>query len=461
MHDWWRASRARRAGPGHAAALARRAAPRAGRDVADLRSVAQPVGHAVDPRRAPAVAVPRRVDEGLARTPTAGARRPPLLPPRAPRARHADGAIGRRTGAELVGVPSSRNGSRASGYDGALCRTSPPRPHRPPSLRRRCRARPAACSNCRAGKRRATGLLLVMAVAFVVAVLLTDDEGWTGYLRAGLEASLVGGLADWFAVTALFRHPLGIPIPHTAVIKERKDQFGETLGEFVQENFLSADAIGERVRTSNAIERVADWLVVPENARTVAGARVGDRRRSRRPRPRGRRARAHRHRDPRTRSRMCSSLRSRAACSASPRPTGGIRSCSTRCCARSSSTSTTTVSRSANGSAHSRRGGCPGAVEDRLFDRLADGFGSLLQVRQRRSEPRTARRVRRARPRPRRPAAARPRARRARRSVEAGPARAPGAAGVDRVAVDGSQGEPPEAGRRSRLAVAPADRGRR
>ena len=123
----------------------------------------------------------------------------------------------------------------------------------------------------RAGKRRATGLLLFMAVAFVAAVLLTDDEGATGYLRAALEASLVGGLADWFAVTALFRHPMGVPIPHTAVIKERKDQFGETLGEFVQENFLSAEAIGERVRASNAITRVADWLIVPENARTVSG----------------------------------------------------------------------------------------------------------------------------------------------------------------------------------------------
>ncbi len=123
----------------------------------------------------------------------------------------------------------------------------------------------------RAGKRRATGLLLVMGAAFLAAVLLTDDSGWTGYLRAGLEASLVGGLADWFAVTALFRHPLGVPIPHTAVIKERKDQFGDTLGEFVQENFLSADAIGERVRASNAIARVADWLIIPENARTVSG----------------------------------------------------------------------------------------------------------------------------------------------------------------------------------------------
>jgi uncharacterized membrane-anchored protein YjiN (DUF445 family) len=119
-------------------------------------------------------------------------------------------------------------------------------------------------------KRRATGLLLFMAGAFVVVTVLTDDEGWAGYLRAALEASLVGGLADWFAVTALFRHPLGVPIPHTAVIRERKDQFGATLGEFVQQNFLSADAISERVRASNAIERVAEWLVVPENAQTVA-----------------------------------------------------------------------------------------------------------------------------------------------------------------------------------------------
>src|SRR5687768_8349138 len=100
-------------------------------------------------------------------------------------------------------------------------------------------------------KRRASGLLLVMAVVFVVVTLLTDDEGAAGYVQAALEASLVGGLADWFAVTALFRYPLGVPIPHTAIIKERKDQFGETLGEFVQENFLSADAISERVRASN------------------------------------------------------------------------------------------------------------------------------------------------------------------------------------------------------------------
>jgi uncharacterized membrane-anchored protein YjiN (DUF445 family) len=120
-------------------------------------------------------------------------------------------------------------------------------------------------------KRRATGLLCCMSAAYIVVLVFTDDHGWAGYVRAGLEASMVGGLADWFAVTALFRYPLGIPIPHTAVIKQRKDQFGETLGEFVQQNFLSADAISERVRASHAMGRTADWLASPENARTLAG----------------------------------------------------------------------------------------------------------------------------------------------------------------------------------------------
>ena len=89
-------------------------------------------------------------------------------------------------------------------------------------------------------RRRATGLLGVVAVAYIVLLALTDDEGWAAWVRAMAEASLVGGLADWFAVTALFRHPLGIPIPHTAVIPERKDQFGQTLGEFVQQQLPDA-----------------------------------------------------------------------------------------------------------------------------------------------------------------------------------------------------------------------------
>jgi len=119
-------------------------------------------------------------------------------------------------------------------------------------------------------KRRATGVLVLMTAVWIAITLTGSDATWVGYLRAGAEASMVGGLADWFAVTALFRHPLRIPIPHTAVIAERKDQFGETLGTFVQQNFLSADVIAERVRSSGFVARAAAWLAVPANAERVA-----------------------------------------------------------------------------------------------------------------------------------------------------------------------------------------------
>ena len=109
-----------------------------------------------------------------------------------------------------------------------------------------------------------------MAGAFVAIVIAGDDRQWWGYAQAAAEGSLVGGLADWFAVTALFRHPLGLPIPHTAVIRERKDQFGETLGAFVQENFLAVEVVLERVRAANAPARLATWLVNPDNAAKAA-----------------------------------------------------------------------------------------------------------------------------------------------------------------------------------------------
>src|SRR5436305_1399217 len=120
-------------------------------------------------------------------------------------------------------------------------------------------------------KRRATGMLVVMTVFFVLITVFTDGTGVWGYLQALAEASMVGGLADWFAVTALFRHPLGIPIPHTAVIVERKDEFGRTLGEFVQENFLSAGLITERVRNARVVERAATWLSDDGNATQLSG----------------------------------------------------------------------------------------------------------------------------------------------------------------------------------------------
>src|SRR4051812_42502703 len=121
-------------------------------------------------------------------------------------------------------------------------------------------------------KRRASAFLVVVTGAFLALVLAGDrDQTWVQYALAAAEGSMVGGLADWFAVTALFRHPLGLPIPHTAIIRERKDQFGETLGAFVQENFLSGDVVAERVRSSRVVERAAAWLATPASAERVAG----------------------------------------------------------------------------------------------------------------------------------------------------------------------------------------------
>ena len=119
-------------------------------------------------------------------------------------------------------------------------------------------------------RRRAGALLAAVTVLFVL-VTAYGAHGWLGYVQATLEAGMVGGLADWFAVTALFRHPLGLPIPHTAIIPERKDQFGATLGEFVQESFLTPDAITERVRAALVGRRVATWLADPANADRLAG----------------------------------------------------------------------------------------------------------------------------------------------------------------------------------------------
>ncbi len=120
-------------------------------------------------------------------------------------------------------------------------------------------------------KRRATALLAVSTVVFLALTIWGGRSTWVGYLQATAEASMVGGLADWFAVTALFRHPLGLPIPHTAIVVERKNSFGETLGDFIQESFLTPDTIAERVRVAGVVPRVADWVADPVNAARVAG----------------------------------------------------------------------------------------------------------------------------------------------------------------------------------------------
>jgi uncharacterized membrane-anchored protein YjiN (DUF445 family) len=116
-------------------------------------------------------------------------------------------------------------------------------------------------------KRRATGLLVIMGIVFVVASVFEPQHGWVGYIRATAEASLVGGIADWFAITALFRHPLNLPIPHTAIIPSRKDRIGRSLGNFVQNNFLSPEVLAAKLRAAQIARRAAEWLADPQNAR--------------------------------------------------------------------------------------------------------------------------------------------------------------------------------------------------
>lgn len=119
-------------------------------------------------------------------------------------------------------------------------------------------------------KLRATGLLVLMGIIFVVARMYEARHPWLGYIRATAEASMVGGIADWFAITALFRHPLGIPIPHTAIIASRKDRIGRSLGNFVQNNFLSPDVLTSKLRAAQISRRAAEWLSVTDNGRKAA-----------------------------------------------------------------------------------------------------------------------------------------------------------------------------------------------
>src|SRR5947207_15385112 len=116
-------------------------------------------------------------------------------------------------------------------------------------------------------KRRATWLLVFATVVFFITRFLEHRYTWLAIVRATAEAAMVGGLADWFAVTALFRHPLGIPIPHTAIVPARKDRVGRTLGAFVQKNFLTRDVIEGRLHGLRIGERLAQWISRPEPAR--------------------------------------------------------------------------------------------------------------------------------------------------------------------------------------------------
>jgi uncharacterized membrane-anchored protein YjiN (DUF445 family) len=117
-------------------------------------------------------------------------------------------------------------------------------------------------------------LLLVMAVVFAAARALEPPHPWLGYVKAFAEAAMVGGLADWFAVTALFRHPLGLPIPHTAIIPRNKDRIGDALANFLRENFLTPSVVARRMRNIDVAAAAGRFLQTPagEGTRIRAGA---------------------------------------------------------------------------------------------------------------------------------------------------------------------------------------------
>ncbi|WP_341207586.1 DUF445 domain-containing protein [uncultured Sphingomonas sp.] len=115
-------------------------------------------------------------------------------------------------------------------------------------------------------RRRATSLLVLMAATFLVVRLAAPPHGFWGYVQAFAEAAMVGGLADWFAVTALFRHPLGLPIPHTAIIPRNKDRIGDQLAQFLREYFLIPAVVARRMQRIDVAAAAGRWLANPRGA---------------------------------------------------------------------------------------------------------------------------------------------------------------------------------------------------
>ncbi len=129
----------------------------------------------------------------------------------------------------------------------------------------------AKARDLRRMKTLATGLLLGATAIFLLARWgeAAGAPAWVGYVRATAEAAMVGALADWFAVTALFRRPMGLPIPHTAIIPRKKDQLGDSLGAFVGENFLAEDVVRDKLGRVEVARRVGEWLGQPGGAERV------------------------------------------------------------------------------------------------------------------------------------------------------------------------------------------------
>src|SRR5690242_7251984 len=120
----------------------------------------------------------------------------------------------------------------------------------------------------------ATGLLVVMAAVFAASRAFQTQYPWLAFVKVFAEAAMVGGLGDWFAVTALFRHPLGLPIPHTAIIPRNKDRIGETLANFIRENFLIPAVVARRMQRLDVAGAAGRFLQTPadEGTRIRAGA---------------------------------------------------------------------------------------------------------------------------------------------------------------------------------------------
>jgi uncharacterized membrane-anchored protein YjiN (DUF445 family) len=120
-------------------------------------------------------------------------------------------------------------------------------------------------------QRVATALLVAAALLYAVTLAWEARHPWLSWVRAFSEAAMVGGIADWFAVTALFRHPLGLRIPHTAIVPSRKDRIGAALGNFVQRFFLAPDVVTAKLAAAHPAQRLGAWLAVPANAHRVSG----------------------------------------------------------------------------------------------------------------------------------------------------------------------------------------------
>lgn len=119
----------------------------------------------------------------------------------------------------------------------------------------------------------ATALLAAMAALYAVSRMFEARSPALGFVRALAEAAMVGGIADWFAVTALFRHPLHLPLPHTAIIPRNKDRIGDNLAKFVETNFLAPELIAGKLAHIDLTMQFAQWLAQPERSRQIADGR--------------------------------------------------------------------------------------------------------------------------------------------------------------------------------------------